>query len=1037
MKLITILYLRINLITPCMQSFNTTSQFNNLIIIKSKKKQDKMIHHYDTNIISISQPTLANLQEYLPDNNCLYINLREEPIIYINHLPFVLRSKNAPYINLLHYKNINKENLQINEENIKHAIKSESLTNGGSIYVYDIELYPIIKRQLMLIDSVYTVKDIFSTYFTGVEYHRIPISTFECGLENNSIDNLIDLFKNFDISKKLVLNSEDNRSRTVYAYLIFCLVKKLNVYTKKNLRDSTNYFMENIEDKGIRKNLLNTVLNGNFRIVTNLLYILDTKKAKIIVDNHIESIDLKLDMRYLLIKKFYSNKKKHTNDSENPKVKLLKRYIMLIIISNYLLGSSNTTFKDYFVHKYEFVNLFRYVDKCQKKDDLLFPLNFISADCCYLDSKTLQGIYTVLIKQEMCGSKMYNRNMVESNLKLKNTIFINLREEPVIYIDNVAHALRDFQKYSKNITFLRICSVEKLERLENKIKTNICKELQLSTFIHVNEINNGVLCEKSLKDINESMVCTSKEYFAKKHSGIYFRIPITSSVSFRFSLFDKILKIADEMNLHNDKHTQIELFASSKKGRSAYIQMIFDVIMNISITTDKNGTYKNEIFMILNKLLEHGEQSFNDGCHLFYKYFKISFANFVNIEQHIKKQIRTIKKFFIIICFIDYYRHNSKNERFEQWIMNRNDIYYLYNQINELYKSQQTSSNANINKEVIDRTGEVLTGKMILKNDYFIGSNIFNEFIHISGTRNFRLIVSGKNDIFIGLAMPINKGIKNTIKEIERHVSSRINWFCLREEPVIFINERPYVLRNIEKDYENLVIRGVTTEIIEKIEEKLRKDIVKHEKIILHTEVEIDNKLNTISFETAPSDVKSIKEVLTYYNKVDYHRIPMTDERIPLPATIDKLVNQLKKLSGNKVLVFNCQVGRGRTTTGLVISYLFYNYKDIYGRFYEPDAKIINSLLHILPNAIRSKSVLDEVIDTLDHCENLRGTYVNFLESNPEKARNYLLRYLYLICFAEFLFQDKDNSFVEFIRNRNEIQNLLDHIKLNDLSDII
>lgn len=60
---------------------------------------------------------------------------------------------------------------------------------------------------------------------------------------------------------------------------------------------------------------------------------------------------------------------------------------------------------------------------------------------------------------------------------------------------------------------------------------------------------------------------------------------------------------------------------------------------------------------------------------------------------------------------------------------------------------------------------------------------------------------------------------------------------------------------------------------------------------------------------------------------VNYARLPVTDEQAPLPgvfARLDERVNEALQADFAH-LVFNCQMGRGRTTTGMVAAMLVAN----------------------------------------------------------------------------------------------------------------
>jgi hypothetical protein len=54
----------------------------------------------------------------------------------------------------------------------------------------------------------------------------------------------------------------------------------------------------------------------------------------------------------------------------------------------------------------------------------------------------------------------------------------------------------------------------------------------------------------------------------------------------------------------------------------------------------------------------------------------------------------------------------------------------------------------------------------------------------------------------------------------------------------------------------------------------------------------------------------------------DYTRVPITDEKAPKDSDFEQLIQRLWNVPPDAALVFNCQMGRGRTTTGMVIATL-------------------------------------------------------------------------------------------------------------------
>ena len=75
-----------------------------------------------------------------------------------------------------------------------------------------------------------------------------------------------------------------------------------------------------------------------------------------------------------------------------------------------------------------------------------------------------------------------------------------------------------------------------------------------------------------------------------------------------------------------------------------------------------------------------------------------------------------------------------------------------------------------------------------------------------------------------------------------------------------------------------------------------------------------------------PQAVQTPKEVYQALKaegyRVDYHRVPLTDGVAPGEAAFDMFFEHLKDARAEDPLVFNCQMGSGRTTTGMVIGCL-------------------------------------------------------------------------------------------------------------------
>ncbi|ELQ76216.1 protein-tyrosine-phosphatase, partial [Trachipleistophora hominis] len=332
----------------------------------------------------------------------------------------------------------------------------------------------------------------------------------------------------------------------------------------------------------------------------------------------------------------------------------------------------------------------------------------------------------------------------------------------------------------------------------------------------------------------------------------------------------------------------------------------------------------------------------------------------------------------------------------------------------------------------------VLSTMTILKNDYFRGFSLFESMYRIDGIFNMRYI-RVLDHLIVGCAMPKANAIKKLLlKVLKEHQkkNAAIHWFCMREEPVIYVNNTPYVLRRYSVPYDNIEITGIDSNIVHKMEVQLKKDIydeIKDNLLLVHDETLVKGTCVITHKWVEVEAVKTMREVYNIKSLI-FHRVPISDERAPMPRLISYLYDTLCKVKGEMVLFFNCQMGRGRTTTFMILSYmtLIRNSLDTLPwetiEYRKPRFILIQQLLKFLPNARSSKKFADFAIDNFDHIENIRDIIEELAKSsvtkNIEKAQAFLLRYMYVICFAEFIL-GKETSFTDFLLNRPEIQELV------------
>lgn len=101
------------------------------------------------------------------------------------------------------------------------------------------------------------------------------------------------------------------------------------------------------------------------------------------------------------------------------------------------------------------------------------------------------------------------------------------------------------------------------------------------------------------------------------------------------------------------------------------------------------------------------------------------------------------------------------------------------------------------------RNGEVLGSQTVLKSDHCPGCQNPRLPERVEGAPNFREVPGFP---VYGVANPTIDGIRSVLHRIGSSKGGRpVLWHNMREEPVIYINGKPFVLREVERPYKNML----------------------------------------------------------------------------------------------------------------------------------------------------------------------------------------------------------------------------------------
>nr|GMD60850.1 paladin [Ipomoea batatas] len=392
------------------------------------------------------------------------------------------------------------------------------------------------------------------------------------------------------------------------------------------------------------------------------------------------------------------------------------------------------------------------------------------------------------------------------------------------------------------------------------------------------------------------------------------------------------------------------------------------------------------------------------------------------------------------------------------------------------------------------RDGSVLGKRTILKSDHFPSCQNKRLSPQIDGAPNYRKWVAErsqelcqfgkKNDFLIGkkadslhvhgVAIPTVDGIRNVLD----HIGAQ----------VVYINGRPFVLREVERPFSNLEYTGINRVRVEQMEDRLKEDVLMEaarygNKILVTDELpdgQMVDQWEPVTQDLVKTPLEVYEELQAQEYLVDYERVPVTDEKSPKEMDFDILVHKVSQADIKTEIVFNCQMGRGRTTTGMVIATLVYlnrigasgiprtnsigrvssyganatdtmpNSEDAIRR---GEYTVIRSLIRVLEGGVEGKKQVDKVIDRCASMQNLReaiATYRNSILRQPDEMKReaalsffveYLERYYFLICFAVYLHTERDalhprssgwSSFTDWMRARPELYSILRRLLRRD-----
>ncbi|TIC33606.1 hypothetical protein E3Q10_00674 [Wallemia mellicola] len=680
----------------------------------------------------------------------------------------------------------------------------------------------------------------------------------------------------------------------------------------------------------------------------------------------------------------------------------------------------------------------------------------------------------------------------EMQPKLKRITWINLREEPISYVNQEPYCLRKEGYSLRNLKDFGGISASRLEVLEDRLKNDVVAEvtkLDGKLLLHT-ETNDGKVVPL-WEDVKKDEIASLRDIMDKRQNEIDFkRIPITSEAVPDFTDLHDLMNVV----IQSDSQSPIVVNCQLGRGRSTLAAVLIlltqkwlnkrsplephsglkrQPTINVAKKSSTRKSYQpiNNLLRVIRRGLEVKnivDDAIDEAGDVYNCREAVEDARIKAEEatdettkrQFIQKGLIALRRYYWLIIFQSYLQE-AKPDTLENlpslkdYVEFRPVLRTFENEIKSggleslhALKRDENPPEGNalsdeVERVVRNRNGRILSAQTLLKSDFFSQLQKMSLPERVEGAANFRRVslslaqnieyyntfncdqvsITETDRIIVGVGMPSGIGLRKALEAMNAAPEGQIevSWTCLREEPVIYIVGHPHVLRLANKPLTNVESTGVSTEVVEAMEDTLKKDVIMAAKdtgrVLLHDEQEIspgNYKIIPIWQNVEESDILTPREMFEAVQKegysVDYARVAITDEQAPLPNALAQLqMRCVKALDNGSSMAFNCQMGRGRTTTGMIVGCLV---SSIYHKSGDPlkaleelqgekddregseneseddddstnphingEYRSILELVGVLKHGKRAKLLADKAIDLMEGVQNLRKAVYSY-----------------------------------------------------------
>ena len=308
-----------------------------------------------TDVFGVAQPTVDGIRQVLDrvggkENNVVWTNMREEPVVYINGRSFSLREEAHPFENSADFQGATGQSVERTEQQLKAEILAEARANGGRILLHGEDANGMTTEWVEVNeDSIQTTAEVYQSFQNEgykIDFARVPV-TDEKTPENGDLQAVVNRVTEGEDGSVYIFNCHAGRGRTTTAMVAAQLIQRAqNPDAQQMPLTRVDSVRQDIREQG-------NYDQGNYRLILSLINHLDSGvSAKTETDQVLDQTEhiqnLRTDINRYRKKSLSSEDPGSAQRAESKGLDYLHRYHTLVTFNQYVKDQAPKGFEQTF-----------------------------------------------------------------------------------------------------------------------------------------------------------------------------------------------------------------------------------------------------------------------------------------------------------------------------------------------------------------------------------------------------------------------------------------------------------------------------------------------------------------------------------------------------------------------------------------------------------------------------------------------------------------------------------------------------------------